>query len=111
MMSWAIETLIASTLLMLVVLAVRAPVARYLGPHIAYGLWLLPALRMLLPPLPEGVAPAPLHVLPSHIDITALLSSASLSAVSAGPNEPAPIDWPMVMLSLWGVGTLCFLGW
>ena len=63
MSSWIIEALVASTLLMLVVLAVREPVSRHFGPRIAYALWLLPALRMVLPPLPESwgaaaVAPA-----------------------------------------------------
>ena len=45
MSGWIIETLIASTLLMLFVLALREPVSRHFGPRIAYALWLLPALR------------------------------------------------------------------
>ena len=43
MSGWIIETLIASTLLMLFVLALREPVSRHFGPRIAYALWLLPA--------------------------------------------------------------------
>ncbi|MDB5674647.1 MAG: hypothetical protein JWM65_1629, partial [Sphingomonas bacterium] len=53
---WAIEALIASTLLMLLVLALRAPVRRAFGPDIAYLLWLLPVLRLLLPPLPQSLS-------------------------------------------------------
>ena len=49
MIGWAIEALAASTLLMLVVLALRGPVARRFGAQAAYMLWLLPALRMVLP--------------------------------------------------------------
>jgi bla regulator protein blaR1 len=49
---WVIETLLATTLLMLLVLALRAPVRRSFGPHMAYALWLLPVFRLLLPPLP-----------------------------------------------------------
>ena len=45
MIGWAIEALAASTVLMLVVLALRGPVARRFGAHAAYLLWLLPALR------------------------------------------------------------------
>lgn len=45
-------TLTASAALMLLVLLVRAPVRRLVGPRLAYALWLLPALRMVLPSLP-----------------------------------------------------------
>lgn len=108
MIGWAIETLIASTILMGVVLAVRGPVARYFGPHIAYGLWLLPALRMLLPPLPEQVTPSPLHILPASVDIEALLMAPV--PASAGPAEAA-INWPIVLAVLWAAGALAFLAW
>ena len=49
---WLVEALIGATLLMLLVLAVRKPVARLWGAHMAYALWALPALRMVLPALP-----------------------------------------------------------
>jgi len=49
---WIVQTLIASTLLMAIVLMLRAPVARAFGARAAYALWLLPVLRMVLPPLP-----------------------------------------------------------
>lgn len=64
-MSWAIQTLIATTLLMGVVLLLRKPVAHAFGPHAAYALWLAPLLRLVMPPLaaaptviPEAVASA-----------------------------------------------------
>jgi bla regulator protein blaR1 len=50
--SWLVEALIGATLLMLLVLAVRKPVARLWGAHMAYALWALPALRMILPAIP-----------------------------------------------------------
>ena len=49
---WLVEALIGATLLMLLVLAVRKPVARLWGAHMAYALWALPALRMVLPAIP-----------------------------------------------------------
>ena len=49
---WIVQTLIASTLLMAIVLMLRAPVTRVFGARAAYALWLLPVLRMILPPLP-----------------------------------------------------------
>jgi beta-lactamase regulating signal transducer with metallopeptidase domain len=56
---WAIEALIASALLMAVVLVIRAPVRRHFGPGIAYALWALPVIRLLLPPLPQLHSAAP----------------------------------------------------
>ena len=49
----ALEAAIATTLLILLVLAVRKPVARHFGAGIAYALWLLPFARLVLPPLPH----------------------------------------------------------
>lgn len=54
MIAWAFEALIGSSLLMALVLVLRASVRRAFGPRIAYALWALPALRMVLPPLPGG---------------------------------------------------------
>ena len=51
---WLVEALIGATLLMLLVLAVRKPVARLWGAHMAYALWALPALRMVLPAFRAG---------------------------------------------------------
>ena len=48
------------------VLLLRRPVARHLGARAAYALWLLPFLRLLLPPvvLPAWLAPAPAGIHP-----------------------------------------------
>jgi beta-lactamase regulating signal transducer with metallopeptidase domain len=54
MIDWAVETLLATSLLMATVLLLRNPVARLFGARAAYALWLAPALRLLLPPMPEG---------------------------------------------------------
>ncbi len=52
--SWFIEMILATGLLMIIVLAVRRPVARHFGPRVAYALWLLPAMRAVLPPMPDA---------------------------------------------------------
>ncbi|MBN8807074.1 MAG: peptidase M56 [Sphingomonas sp.] len=52
MIGWAIETLIATTLLMVLVMAIRQPVRRNFGSGVAYALWLLPAGRLFMPQLP-----------------------------------------------------------
>ena len=46
------DTMIATALLVLAVLLIRKPFARHFGPHLTYALWLVPALRLILPPLP-----------------------------------------------------------
>jgi len=51
----ALETVLAVTLLILLVLAIRKPVARHFGAGTAYALWLLPLARLALPPLPHDV--------------------------------------------------------
>jgi beta-lactamase regulating signal transducer with metallopeptidase domain len=51
MIARAVESLIAVTLLMLLVLAVRRPVVSLFGAEWASALWLLPLLRLILTPL------------------------------------------------------------
>lgn len=113
MTGWIVETLVASTLLMLLVLALRGPVARLFGPRVAYALWALPALRMVLPPLPADVAPAPLRALPEAMHVQELLAAASLL------TQPSPAsvavesgyDWPQMLLALWVAGAVTFFLW
>lgn len=125
MNAWIVQTLVSSTLLMLFVLAVRGRAARLFGARIAYGLWLLPALRMILPPLPGhrtlylpvfivapkavepvriGLAPPamaePAFVLPDRV-------RASLEAVPRG----AGWDWPTILLAAWACGALLWFAW
>lgn len=58
-MSWVAGNLLVASLLILVVLAIRRPVARLFGATAAYALWLAPALRLVWPPIPSGFSPAP----------------------------------------------------
>lgn len=54
MIDWLKEILLASALLMGFVLVARRPVALWAGPKLSYALWLLPLVRILMPPLPVG---------------------------------------------------------
>lgn len=110
MIAWALETIVASSLLMLVVLALRGPVAQHFGPRIAYALWLLPALRMVLPPLPAEVAPAPLAAIPDVMHVEQLLAAATLltSPTPAVAAVDQAIDWPQWLLAAWVAGALVF---
>ncbi|HTG38843.1 M56 family metallopeptidase [Sphingomonas sp.] len=108
MIAWAIETLVASTLLMLIVLVVRAPVRRAVGPQIAYALWSLPVLRMLLPPLPEAWRGQALPTLPLPEDITVYLGD-PVAVLPVSPDQG--MGWPAMLLTLWAIGAVVFAAW
>lgn len=107
MIAWAIETLFASTLLMILVLVARAPVRKLVGPQIAYALWALPVLRMLLPPMPDVMRPV----------ITPIAAATEPGAVMMGmPVVDVPVlpqgwsfaDVPPVLMVVWMAGALAF---
>jgi beta-lactamase regulating signal transducer with metallopeptidase domain len=55
MSDWLLDTLIATSVLTAVVLLVREPVRWQFGSRVAYGLWLIPAARLLMPTLTTTV--------------------------------------------------------
>lgn len=55
MTHWLLGTLLATSGLMLVVLLSRELVRRHFGARAAYGLWLIPAARLLMPTLTRTV--------------------------------------------------------
>ncbi len=58
--AWLADTMIWTGVLIALVLVLRRPVSRVFGAQAAYALWLLPFLRLILPPitLPAAMAPA-----------------------------------------------------
>ncbi|NML09623.1 energy transducer TonB [Sphingobium sp. AR-3-1] len=103
---WLAETLIATTLLMALVMALRRPVARWLGAGAAYLLWVLPLARMLLPTLPRDVNPSPLHVAVDQAGLPDLLAVVPAASVAtATPSFP----WLEVGIGIWFIGFLAFL--
>ena len=125
MTPWLVQTLVGTTLAMLVVLALRGPVARLFGAHVAYALWLLPALRLVLPPLPGWTALwAPVFRLdaPMQVGIADPVMAARLAALQAAEVQAVPEmlaapgmhwspDWPMLVLIVWITGSLLWFGW
>ena len=117
MIAWTVETFVATTLLMLLVLAVRKPVSRHFGPNIAYALWALPVLRLALPPLPESwrasaetpVAAASEVITYYIVDPVTVPEAAAASTTV--PIEAAPFDWLPVIAAIWAVGALAFLAY
>lgn len=102
-MTWLLDTLLVTGALIALVLVLRRPVARWFGPGMAYGLWLLPLLRLVLPPL---VLPAPAQ--PAGYTVTEV-------TVAAAPVAAAQIDagWALqpLLIGLWLSGAVLFLAW
>jgi beta-lactamase regulating signal transducer with metallopeptidase domain len=118
MTSWMVETLIGSTFLMLLVLLLRRPVARLAGAHAAYALWLLPLLRMALPPIP-GWQPLLVPVAAAQPETghyaVALMPAADAAAYTV-PLVPPPAaepglvtDWSALLIGLWLAGAAVWL--
>jgi beta-lactamase regulating signal transducer with metallopeptidase domain len=93
-----LETLIATSLLMGLVLLLRRPVARMFGAQAAYALWLAPLVRLLLPPMPIRL-PAPI----AH-------PGADLVVLQGGHAAPL-ISMSQILIALWSVGAIAFLLW
>ena len=110
---WAIDGLIASTLLLGAVMLVRRHVRRGFGAQLAYCLWVLPALRLLLPPLPAGWWQASADAPITRAGETVTIYLAHPLAVASRPvdvaaSAPSP---SMLLNGAWAAGALLFLGW
>lgn len=115
MIGWAIEALIASTVLMAIVLVIRGPVRRHFGPGIAYALWALPAIRLVLPPLPQlpawkTAATAATAAAPDLTQTFTVYVIEPLGGSAAAPvSLVSSLGLPLAVL--WGVGAAAFLSW
>ncbi|RJX66312.1 M56 family metallopeptidase [Tsuneonella suprasediminis] len=124
-MSWLASTLVWTGVLLAAVLLLRRPVARHFGPHAAYALWLLPFLRLLLPPivLPAWLAPAQQTITKAETVLvtTGVPPDASAVSVSAPVLEPVSTsagataisyaDWLPLIAGLWLTGAAVLLAW
>ncbi|HET7576603.1 MAG TPA: M56 family metallopeptidase [Sphingomicrobium sp.] len=55
MTGWLLDTLLVTTVLILLVLFVREPVRKQFGARVTYGLWLIPAARLFMPTVTHTV--------------------------------------------------------
>jgi bla regulator protein blaR1 len=94
--SWFVEMVLATGLLMVIVLIVRKPVARHFGPRVAYALWLLPAMRAVLPPMPDAFVSV-------QGEVMQVLSS------PFGQSRVANIS--VALLIIWLLGAAAFFIW
>ncbi len=131
MIAWMVETCVATTLLMLLVLALRKPVREQFGPNIAYALWLLPVLRLLMPPLPgawsfteflgglnyAAEAPATAASTQTIIDqalVQAQMDMAATATTTVTEANVVTVSGPSLLLvigTIWAAGALGFLLW
>ena len=98
-LTYMAQTSLAVTFLICLVLAVRRPFAKAFGAKAAYALWLVPILRLVLPPLPSnwtlfgwiqaGVEPTPTVITPVA---TAVIQ---LGTAEAGSPMP-PVGPPQI---------------
>lgn len=100
MIEWLLDTAISLTFLMLLVLAIRRPVAHFFGAGWAYALWLLPALRLFMPPI--DLAPA--IELPT--DPSGSIEPMMVYVQEA--QQSATWPWVNALLFLWLAGALLF---
>ena len=116
--TFALETLLWTGALIALVLLLRRPVTRYFGSQAAYALWALPFLRLLFPPvvLPAWFAPAASSVPTPTPAVPLPVGEYTLAEVGGGPvlmqpmvAAPAPIDWLLLGLAAWLIGTIAFL--
>ena len=86
MTSWLLETLVWTAALIAAVLVLRRPVARWFGPHVAYALWAIPALRLVLPPIALPAWMRPVEAAPQAGDAAkvAVFDPANLLAAANG---------------------------
>lgn len=101
MIGWATQALFASALLMVGVLALRRGLARVFGARVAYALWALPALRLILPPLPAWHTAAPFA-----------RAGATFVVFGDAPMPVAPgLSLVAILWIVWAVGAAAFLAW
>jgi beta-lactamase regulating signal transducer with metallopeptidase domain len=104
--AWAVDAVLASTLLMAAVLLLRAPVRRLFGPTVAYALWALPALRLLLPPMSEAWR-TELSI--ARAGDVVLLAVAPIRTAGTAAPLVATTDWAGIAMLLWPAGAASFL--
>ena len=106
--AWA-DTLVTTAILVLLVLIVRKPFARHFGPRLTYALWAVPALRLVLPPLPFA---DPVVVMPEPAAEMAVMVPVGLPVAASAPIA-GPL-WSLADLipyffALWAAGMIAVL--
>lgn len=109
MLDWALQTGLSVSVLILFVMLIRRPVAKYLGPKTAYALWALPVIRLFLPAIPI----LPTKVLDTPMANPSMTNVGEFIITPATVLETAPpvINGSLVSLYVWILGAGLFLIW
>lgn len=104
------DTMLATALLVCAVLLVRKPFARHFGPRLTYTLWLVPALRLILPPLPFA---DPVEA-PAAMPAEAAVAWVPVEAVPATVPDAAASGWSFaeampLFFGLWVAGAIAVI--
>ncbi len=104
MTGWLLGTLLATSALILLVLLIREPVRRRFGSRVAYGLWLIPGARLLMPTLTQTVERSVPAAPPLEPLIHPVVDEPLLLA-NVAPSAPSLFDqlggWPNLLLVVW----------
>lgn len=121
MISFLLDTLLATGVLIALVLVLRTSVARLFGAQFAYALWLLPLLRFIMPPiwLPASFAAVPeapvaatiAPVASAAATATIVMPAVMPSAAATAPAASLSLPWAELALVVWLGGALAFLAW
>ncbi|SBV33808.1 Peptidase M56, BlaR1 [uncultured Sphingopyxis sp.] len=101
------DTMLTTAVLVLLVLIVRKPFARHFGPRLTYALWAVPALRLVLPPLPFA---DPVIVTPA-VEVAVVVPADLPVAAPASAAEPL---WSLAgltpfLFAVWAAGMAAVL--
>ena len=100
MIAWAAQNALATSVLILVVLLLRRPVADAFGARAAYTLWLAPAVRAVLPPLSLPTVPLPAApTLPGPVHYVIVTEQAAASGM----------PWLQILIGVWLGGAAIYL--
>jgi len=93
-LAWALQTGLVVTMLTVIILCLRRPVTRWFGAGAAYALWILPLLRLFMPPvtIPYFISAffkqPPEPVLPQEpFDVIIPAQAFREAAATAAPSE------------------------
>ena len=109
LLRWLSDATLATSVALLLVLALRRPLRRTFGARLAYAAWALVPLAMLAASLPRphpgtALSQALLVLWPDVLVGAAVPVAPTGAAGAAG----MPFDWPLLLAMAWGAGALLF---
>jgi beta-lactamase regulating signal transducer with metallopeptidase domain len=115
--SWVLQTGLVVSLLIIIVLVIRRPFARFFGANAAYALWSLPLIRLVMPGLsiPQSWLPKPLQPVSEprpNLEVMSdiVIAPTDIPAIVVDSSEIAveqTLQWATIAISIWlGVAAL-----